>query len=111
MFISRVRFSFCSPPHAAPGRILPGVVASLTAFAPYRRIGDANPFDTYNLPIFMEFAGKPKPRAPSYRRIVCKGMDYSSGTVRGKACFILRSNPAAGGGVSPLHHLLRTPVR
>jgi hypothetical protein len=30
---------------------------------------------TYNLPIFMEFEGKPKPRASSCRRIACKGYE------------------------------------
>jgi cytochrome c556 len=45
----------------------------LTAFAPYTCIGGANPLDRYNLPIFMEFARKPKPRALSCRRIVFNG--------------------------------------
>lgn len=45
----------------------------MTTPAIYTCMGGANPLDGYNPPIFMEFEGKPEPRAPSFRRIVCKG--------------------------------------
>jgi hypothetical protein len=61
-------------------------------------IGDANLQKKRNLPIFMEFAGKPKPPAPSYWRIVHKGygLFFRNRPQHGEHSFPVKSG--GGGG-------------
>jgi hypothetical protein len=83
--------------HAYPSR---NIYYHLSESDSSTRIGDANLQKKRNLPIFMEFAGKPKPPATSYWRIVRKGygLFFRNRPQKGEYSFPVKSSGGGGNG-------------